>query len=111
MKVLFLKIYILIWEDKMELLSECCSLELLSIDYDMNTGLIKFQLSGDGINGVFLARASCGNEIKCITFESDFDEFLMSLMPLQPKIYSMLGGLTWGYINGENISFPQKLID
>lgn len=95
----------------MELLSECCSLELLSIDYDIHTGLIKYQLSGDSINGVFLARASCGNEVKCITFNNGFDEFLMLLMPLQPKIYSMLGELTWGYINGENIFFPQKLID
>lgn len=60
----------------MGLLSECCSLELLSIDYDMNTGLIKYQLSNDGINRVFLARASCGNEIKCIIFESGFDELL-----------------------------------
>ncbi len=66
----------------MELLSEYCSLELLSIDYDMNTGLIKYQLSGDGINRVFLARASCGNEIKCITFKNGFEEFLMSLMTL-----------------------------
>ncbi|MBA7846523.1 hypothetical protein HV213_18045 [Klebsiella sp. RHBSTW-00484] len=69
----------------MELLSEWCSLELSSIDYDMHTGLIKYQLSGDGVNGLFRAKAFCGNEIKHIAFEIDFDEFLMSLMRLQPK--------------------------
>lgn len=48
------------------------------------------------------ARIFDAKDIRGIAFVG-LDELMMSVMPLQPKIYKILGEITWNDIAGRNV--------
>lgn len=94
----------------MNILSEDNNAYLLSISYDRLNDIVKYCLSVGGELRTFSASTSADKKIKCITYIDGFDELIMSLMPLQPKIPSIIGRITWDYIAGREVILPFRIV-
>ncbi|MEN0628597.1 hypothetical protein AAIG33_14310 [Phytobacter ursingii] len=83
---------------------------LISIGYDSQTRDIYYCLSVQGEVEHFSAKIFDTKGIRGITYTDDLDEFIMSVMSLQPKISKILVEITLGYIDYREVSFPIQLV-
>ena len=83
---------------------------LLSISYDPHVRDVYYCLSVQGEVEHFSAKLSDIKGIRGVAFTDDLDEFIMSVMPLQPKISKILVEITLDYIDGREVIFPIQLV-
>ncbi|EOF6202504.1 hypothetical protein ACK1ES_004566 [Salmonella enterica] len=86
-------------------------IDLLSVRFDSVTKNVDYFFDINGEGKMFTAKIFIIQDIKGTEYSEEFDAFLMSIMPLQPKILKILGALTWDYIEGRSVKFPTRLID
>ena len=94
----------------MDIVSTSHNIDLLSVEFDEITKIFNYFFSVDGEVVTFTARMSIIRDIKGIEYSEELDEFIMSIMPLQPKVSKILVGITWDYICGKKVGFPMRLI-
>lgn len=86
------------------------NIDLLLVEFDEITKNCNYTFSVDGETAIFTARISIIRNIKGIKYSEELDKFIMSIMPLQPKVSKILGGVTWDCICGKEVGFPVRLI-
>ncbi|EFC6803582.1 hypothetical protein FD585_19875 [Escherichia coli] len=86
------------------------NIDLLSVEFDEITKNCNYTFSVYGETAIFTARISIIRNIKGIKYSEELDKFIMSIMPLQPKVSKILGGVTWDCICGKEVGFPVRLI-
>lgn len=86
------------------------NIDLLSVEFDEITKNCNYTFSVDEETVIFTARISIIRNIKGIKYSEELDKFIMSIMPLQPKVSKILGGVTWDCICGKEVGFPVRLI-
>ena len=67
------------------------NIDLLSVEFDEITKNCNYTFSVDGETAIFTARISIIRNIKGIKYSEELDKFIMSIMPLQPKVSKILG--------------------
>ncbi|MDC9604590.1 hypothetical protein [Xenorhabdus griffiniae] len=79
--------------------------------HDKDSDIITYCFDVDGKIKYFQAKLviylEVAESIKCI---GNLDNWLMSVMPFQPRITGMLAKLSWDCAKGREISFPVQLI-
>jgi hypothetical protein len=80
------------------------------MSYEHKARDVYYCLSVQGEVEHFSAKIFDTKGIRGITYTDDLDEFIMSVMPLQPKISKILVEITLGYIDGREVSFPIQLV-
>ena len=85
-------------------------IDLISINYESQTRDVYYCLNVQGEVEHFSAEIFDTKGIRGITYTDDLDEFIMSVMPLQPKISKILDEITLGYIDYREVSFPIQLV-
>lgn len=86
------------------------NIDLLSVEFDEITKNCNYTFSVDGETVIFTAIISIIRNIQGIKYSEELDKFIMSIMPLQPKVSKILGGVTWDCICGKEVGFPVRLI-
>jgi hypothetical protein len=87
------------------------NLSLISISYNKNSNTITYCFNQDGEIKYFQAKLySLGEIIRGLTYLNELEDWIMFVMPLQPKISGLLIKLSWDYIEGKLMDFPIKLV-
>ncbi|HGN1705988.1 TPA: hypothetical protein ACKRTE_001854 [Providencia rettgeri] len=97
----------------MDIVSKKHNIVLLSIDYDDKINVISYGFSFNKETKFFMASIFEAKGIKGINYTDELDKLIMSIMsimPCKPEVSKFLSEITWGYIEGRNISLPANLI-
>ncbi|MGG4610558.1 hypothetical protein [Providencia sp. Me31A] len=94
----------------MDIVSKKHNIVLLSINYDDKTNVISYGFSFNKETKFFMASIFEAKGIKGINYTDELDKLIMSIMPCKPEVSKFLSEITWGYIEGRNISLPANLI-
>lgn len=84
--------------------------QIIKIDYDTDSKQIIFYFQSDDGEKIFSTTAENKGGIKFISSSAELEEFLMSLMLIDPQVIKNINKITWDYIEGREVIFPIQLV-
>lgn len=94
----------------MVILSIISKVFVQSIVYSDITSEIIYVFLNDGIESEYSGRLHDNLGIKGIEYSEALEDFLMLLMPIDPRVSKKLYALSWDYVEGAILNFPVVLI-
>lgn len=81
-----------------------------NIIYDPNSQNITYYFDISSIEKIIKTKIDNKGGIKFISSTKEFDELIMSLLPIDPMLVKKLVRITWEYIEGKDVILPIKII-
>lgn len=81
-----------------------------SISYSSISSEVIYVFLVDGAKFEFSGRLHSSSGIQGLEYSDELEAFLMSLMPIGPRISKKLNALSWSYVEGASVKFPVALV-
>lgn len=81
-----------------------------SVSYSSINSEMIYVFLVDGVKFEFSGRLHSNSGIQGLECSDELEAFLMSLMPIDPRVSKKLHALSWSYVEGASLKFPVTLV-
>lgn len=81
-----------------------------SISYSSINSEMIYVFLVDGVKFEFSGRLHSDSGMQGLEYSDELEAFLMSLMPIDPRVSKKLNALSWSYVEGASVKFPVALV-